>query len=273
MSDESESIAINKIISQWQLFLIAIMFYSRIPVPKSLPHSEDLLNQSRAYFPAVGLLIGTICSLSFLLLNCVLPLNLSVAISIAIGVLITGAFHEDGFADSCDGLGGGWSKQQALKIMKDSRLGTFGSIGLLLLMTIKFLTLFETSKIDPALFCLVVIFSHTASRLLASSVIEFYSYVQDADISKIKPITNIKLTYQAWLISIGTLLFATILAVPNKHILFITLVLVFFCAGIVGWLFSQYCQKRIGGYTGDTLGATQQLCEITIYIGLLIASY
>ena len=272
MSESSEQTGQDTIRYQWQLFLVAIMFYTRLPVPKDLPHSEQLLNESRAYFPLIGIVIGGISAISFLLLINVLPLVICVALSIIITILATGAFHEDGFADSCDGLGGGWSKEQVLTIMKDSRIGTYGCVGIFSLLGVKFLALWEIAQTDYLLFCMVIIFSHTTSRFLSSAVIEFYDYVQDIDKSKIKPIASHKLKSKDWRIGVGTVLFCFMLIVIQIN-LFIATTLSMAIAIFVSWQFSRYCQKRIGGYTGDTLGATQQLSELTIYLVILSFIY
>jgi len=272
MPESSEQTKQGNIKYQWQLFLVAVMFYTRLPVPKDLPHSEQLLNESRAYFPIIGIVIGGLSAIGFLLLLNLLPLSICVAISIIITIFATGAFHEDGFADSCDGLGGGWSKEQILTIMKDSRIGTYGCVGILLLLGLKFLTLWEIAKIDYLLISMVIIFSHTTSRFLSSAVIEFYDYVQDIDKSKIKPITSHKLKPKDWRIGIGAVLLSFLLVVIQFD-LFVASTLSIMIAIFVSWQFSSYCKKRIGGYTGDTLGATQQLSELTIYLVLLSFIY
>jgi len=178
-------------------------------------------------------------------------------------ILATGAFHEDGFADSCDGLGGGWQAEQVLSIMKDSRVGTYAVIGLMSLLGIKFLALAELSSVSLSalLFCMIA--AHTVSRLIASLMIDSYEYVQDANTSKSKPVTDSSLSspdqHATFIISaIPVLLLACVALIPT--------LLSVLSAVIVGKTFARYSKKRIGGITGDILGAIQQLSELAFYL-------
>ena len=180
--------------------------------------------------------------------------------------LATGAFHEDGFADSCDGLGGGWKAEQVLNIMKDSRVGTYAVVGLISLFSVKFLALVElaTLSITTLVFCYIA--AHTFSRLCSSFVIDAYDYVQDIDVSKTKPITDSKLNSQdkhaTLIISIMPLLILTFVS-------FIPTVIAVLASIITATVFMNYCERRIGGYTGDILGATQQLSEVAFYLAFI----
>ncbi len=144
--------------------------------------------------------------------------DIAIIASIIAGILTTGAFHEDGFADCCDAFGGGWTKEKILTIMKDSRLGTFGVIGLISILAVKFLLLKEILKFTPDLeaptvnvfanygqFLLLLLAAHGTSRLMGVYTIRFYDYVTDIDASKAKPITSKKP-------SIGLLAVATLFA-------------------------------------------------------------
>ncbi|MCH2191343.1 MAG: adenosylcobinamide-GDP ribazoletransferase [Gammaproteobacteria bacterium] len=245
------------------LLQTALMFYTRIPVSSDLPYSEDLLNQSRKYFTTIGLIIGAFVVLSYWIANWFFPYYIAVIISVTAGILSTGAFHEDGFADSCDGLGGGWSKDQVLAIMKDSRIGTYGTIGLLLILMIKLAVLIELANQHFLLWSTIVLASHTVSRLQSSRQIRHYDYVQDVDKSKIKPIANLKLTPEAERFSILiALLPCAFLLFSSIAVVFWGLILSYFSAS----LFMRYCEKRIGGYTGDILGAIQQISEVVFLL-------
>ena len=111
-------------------FLTAILFFTRIPCPKWVDHSSEMLNKSNRYFSLVGILVGSIAALVYYLATFIFTLEVAIILSMVASVWTTGAFHEDGFADTCDGFGGGWTKEKILLIMKDSRLGTYGVIGL-----------------------------------------------------------------------------------------------------------------------------------------------
>src|SRR3989338_8985606 len=126
---------------EFQIFLTAIMFYTRIPVPRWVDHSQEYLNESTRYFPLMGWIVGSWAAMAFYAAHFVFPLTVSVLLSMIASILITGAFHEDGFADMCDGFGGGGDKMQVLEIMKDSRIGTYGALGLMLMVVLKFIVL------------------------------------------------------------------------------------------------------------------------------------
>ncbi len=115
-----------------KVFFTAIMFYTRIPVPKGTGFSAENLNRATRYFPLIGILVGGVGALVFILVNLILSTPVTIVISIALMILLTGAFHEDAIADFCDGFGGGYSQEKILSIMKDSRIGTYGAIALIL---------------------------------------------------------------------------------------------------------------------------------------------
>ena len=127
--------------SQLELFFIAVGFFSRLPVPGWVEFSPDKLGRAARFLPLVGWLIAVIGAAVFWLAVQVLPVELAVVLSMAATIRATGAFHEDGWADTCDGLGGGWTREQVLQIMKDSRIGSYGAIGLVLLLLAKYLVL------------------------------------------------------------------------------------------------------------------------------------
>jgi len=180
-------------------------------------------------------------------------------------ILVTGAFHEDGFADSCDGFGGGWEKEQVLTIMKDSRVGTYAVIGLVLLLATKFFALFELAQLNLSLLIITLINGHCLSRLGASLAIETLDYVQDIDKSKVKPMTASKLSRNELVCSILFSLpfFICLLFFKPSYLL------VLVPLGITFYLCVRYFKKRIGGYTGDCLGALQQLLEVCFYLSVL----
>ncbi len=248
------------------LLYTALMFYTRIPVPADTPYSPELLNQSRKYFTTIGLIIGVIGITTFALSNTLLPPAVAVLLSMIACVLATGAFHEDGFADSCDALGGGWQPEQILTIMKDSRIGTYGTVGLIAVLGLKYALLLSLLDYGLLSWCLCVIAAHSVSRLHSSRLIKHYDYVQDIDKSKVKPIADAPLTgsserfsMMVGLVPCGALLFQSALTVAVALL-------------FTWWLserFMAYCQKRVGGYTGDILGAVQQITEVGFLIACL----
>ncbi|WP_259070188.1 adenosylcobinamide-GDP ribazoletransferase [Mucilaginibacter sp. X4EP1] len=243
-----------------RIFFTALMFFTRIPCPKWVDHSKEYLNKSSRYFPMVGILVGSISALFFYGFQFILPKEIALLLSMVASVLTTGAFHEDGFADVCDGFGGGWTKEKILLIMKDSRLGTYGVIGVGLILLLKWTSL---NQLPAATIVITLIAGHTISRLNAVSLIFTDEYAREDDTSKTKPL--------ATKMSTGGLVFAIItgllpLLLFNNVYVCITLLPLL----LVRWYFSWYFKKWIGGYTGDCLGAVQQLSEVVFYISLLV---
>lgn len=245
---------------EWNLLRTALMFLTRLPVGRGLPFDTDLLNGAARYFPLVGLLVGLVGALVYGIAVLLFTPAVAVLLSMAATVLLTGAFHEDGFADVCDGFGGGSRREQVLTIMKDSRVGSFAAVGLFLLLTIKFSALEaldNAALVGPAL-----VVAHALSRLLAVSYLAEYSYVRDDDSSKIKPL--------ATQINGNALRFAMASTLPLLLLISWWQALLV-CVALLLWryAFGYYMHKRIGGYTGDCLGAAQQVAEVLIYLVLL----
>lgn len=246
-----------------QLLFTAMMFYTRLPCPAWVDHGADKLNRSRKYFPVIGWIIGGIAIAVYALLSVPFPPLVAMIGSLAATVYATGAFHEDGFADMCDGFGGGWTPEQILTIMKDSRLGTYGTLGLLFLLSLKGAALYELSTHSSSLLFFGFINAHTTSRFIASTFIQTHEYVQDPDQSKAKPITSEKLSQQEMgLSALFTLL--PLVAWGNLWGL-LPFIMAFLSKLYMGRLFV----KKLGGYTGDCLGASQQVAEVVFLLTLL----
>ena len=245
----------------WNLFWTAWTFYTRIPVPFTIAHSDQSLQHSRCYFPLVGLLIGLVSAGSFLLAAFVWNTMIAVLISMFLSIWITGAFHEDGLADSMDALGGGWTKDRILEIMKDSRIGTFGTVALILILSFKFAASWTIAQKSAHSFAITLIFAHTASRYLTSSLVDFMQYSGAGPGSKSKPMASTPLPALYRLPGLLALIISTIPFYDTPLLL-----LGFFPALFVCIYWSSFIKKWIEGYTGDTLGALQQLTEVIIYL-------
>ncbi|MDQ5905436.1 MAG: adenosylcobinamide-GDP ribazoletransferase [Pseudomonadota bacterium] len=247
----------NFLIRELEYFFGAVRFFTRLPVPGWVGHSAEALNHSARYFTLVGLIVGLIGALVFALTSFFFPKTLAVLLAMAATILITGAFHEDGWADMVDGFGGGWTRERTLEIMKDSRIGSYGAIALVLLLLAKFMALVE---LDMLLIAPALIAGHALSRLCATSVMHFLDYARDE--GKAKPL--------ATRISLGELavagFFGLIALVLLPPLSVITGVLL--AAAATAYLTRKF-HRRLGGYTGDCLGATQQLAEVAFYLGLL----
>lgn len=259
----------NQAIKERDLFWSAVMFYTRIPAPKGLAYSQQHLNRSRKYFPLIGIIIGLIFSGIYAFSNLFFNPTLSILLSMSATVLATGAFHEDGFADSCDGFGGGWSKEQVLTIMKDSRVGTYATVGLFFMFTIKAFTFIQiTQTLTLGMFTICVICANTLSRQLSSSAIDCFDYVQDIDVSKVKPMTENMMTNADKRTSYTI---STISLIAMMFVSFWGSIISLIVASMGAYFFLRYSKKRIGGYTGDVLGATQQISEVLFLLS--IAAY
>jgi adenosylcobinamide-GDP ribazoletransferase len=249
---------------QLDIFLTALMFFTRIPVPKNIGHGSDMLQKSARYFSWVGLIVGGISCLAFYLLQFVFPVQLAILFSMIAGILTTGAFHEDGFADVCDAFGGGWTKEKILLIMKDSRLGTYGVIGLISILALKYTLLLELlhQQSLPG-FLFIMLAAHTGSRFTAVTIMQQYVYVTDSDVSKSKPLANRKLTVAELTIAAIAVILPMLLLSPFYWLAFVPVIIARLYLG-------NYFFKWIGGYTGDCLGAMQQVAEIFFYLGCLL---
>jgi len=241
------------------IFFTALMFFTRIPCPKWVDHDAQYLSKSSKYFSLVGVLVGSIGAAIFYGASFIFSIEVSILLSMFATIYTTGAFHEDGFADVCDGFGGGWTKEKILLIMKDSRLGTYGTIGILLILAIKFSALRET---EISYIPLVIISGHSLSRFIATTLIFTHPYVRDTDSSKAKPAAK-NMSLMLLLIS-GFFGIIPLLLFLNPFI-FITLIPMYLSKMFLASKF----KKWIGGQTGDCAGAVQQLSEVVFYLSII----
>ncbi|MDN3671032.1 adenosylcobinamide-GDP ribazoletransferase [Echinicola jeungdonensis] len=258
-----------------QAIFTAVMFYTRIPCPSWVDHSEEYLQLSRKYFPLIGWAVGGISGLVFLVLFQVFPSELAIIFSMVTGVIMTGAFHEDGFADTMDGFGGGWTKEKILLIMKDSKLGTYGAIGLFLMLAIKFLALYalvdwvKGNAISNDFYLKlwgIFIAGHTISRFVAFTFFRTHQYAKANDEvgSKSKPLATSGISISDYFI--GAVFGLIPLTFLENYAVFLVLIPCF----IAKWWMGSWFKKWIGGYTGDCLGAVQQVVEIIFYLSLML---
>ena len=244
-----------RIKSEWRLWLVALSFFTHLPVQVT-DFKEADLNHAAKYFPLVGILVGLIAAAIYGLAILVWPLQLAVLASMAATIWLTGAFHEDGLADAADGLGGGWEKQQVLTIMQDSRLGSFGAIALFMVLLAKFEALSHSSApLLPG----IMLAGHALSRFAAVLVIYTQTYVRTD--GKSKPL--------ATQLSRGEMALAGLFGLAPLALLGYKVLLAMLPVALVWFWFSNKLKKRLGGYTGDCLGAMQQLTEVAFYLGLL----
>ncbi|MEC5397909.1 adenosylcobinamide-GDP ribazoletransferase [Uliginosibacterium sp. H1] len=244
-------------------FFLALAYFTRIPVPAWVGWQPDELNRAARYFPLVGLLVGAVAAAVLWLAAQVLPLTLAVLLSMAASILLTGAFHEDGLADSADGFGGGYTPQRVLEIMKDSRIGSFGAIALVLVLLGKHQTLLA---LDLRGACIALLVMHPASRWAALLVMGTMRYVRgdDAD-ARAKPVAEGIGCSELVIGSLCGLLPLAALATRDGLLALGVLLSILAVTVVAGAWF----RRRIGGYTGDCLGALQQLAELAGCMTLL----
>lgn len=239
--------------------LLAVGFLTRLPVPGNLPWSVGEQARAAGYFPLVGLLIGGGCAGAYALAVQLWPPTIAVLCAMATGALLTGALHEDGWADACDGLGGASTRERALEIMKDSRIGSFGTIGLLLMLLTKLHALSTLAEAGPWQLGLAFGSAHALSRLVPVVLIHTLPYARPSGEAK------------STAVSLGPGKRGLVLALlsgtlpllawpPATAIAMLTTTLLLTLAG------ARYLLRRLGGYTGDCLGAMQQICELAIYL-------
>lgn len=250
---------------QLRLFFIALQFFTRIPIPRWVGFEEDWLHHAARYFVLVGSLVGAVTAAVYFCAALVWPPLLALILSTIAGIVLTGAFHEDGFADVCDGLGGAVSADRALEIMKDSRLGTYGVTGIGLMLALKLSALFY---LPGAMITAALLVAHPLSRLAACTLIWRLQYVRAE--GKAKPLAHH--------MSTGELITAVLCALAPMLLFVLTgslpwqsLLLASLAAGAATIWLARVFIRRLGGYTGDCLGAVQQLAELSFYLGAVAA--
>ena len=243
------------------------MFYTRIPCPSYINHNVNMLNKASRYFSLVGWIVGGLSFLVFYISSILFNQSIAVLLSLVSGVLITGAFHEDGFADAVDGFGGGWNKQQILDIMKDSRLGAFGAISIVLLFLFKYLALSAILFNNEKWFINLLIFIsyHSLARLTSINIVFTSKYSRQDQNSKVKPIAKDFGLYEIMGAYFFGLFPLFLFVYQNWKFIYILIPLSILC-----FLSKRYFEKWLNGYTGDCLGAVEQLAECTCILFFLV---
>ena len=243
--------------SEIDSLLGAIRFFTRLPLPGQRGHSAVALERAIRYFPLVGLLVGGGAAAAYLLAALVWPKTLAVVVAIASALYLTGALHEDGWCDMVDGFGGGHTRERVLEIMRDSSVGSYGALALIVLLLGRFFALVE---INAALVPIALVAAHAVSRLCSTGVLAALDYARPE--GKASPFTR-RLS-PADLAGAALPALLPCLLLPPAPALY-GLVLAAAATLCLGRLF----KRRIGGYTGDCLGAVQQAAELAFYCGLL----
>lgn len=259
-------------------FLLAVQFFTRIPITGAIAQwvgfSPALLRASVAHFPAMGLLVGGVAAAVAGGCMAVLPDTahtalVAAALSTAATVLLTGGFHEDGLADVADGLGGSHLRERALEIMKDSRVGAFGAMALTLVLLTKVALLAALLSLGTAAALGLMLLAHVSSRTWPMLTIALLPHVGDAAGSKSKPLAD-QVSPQALATGFLWFLMAIALVLYGSSAISKLAIVYGLVCGALAWLTTtQLLKRRLGGFTGDGLGATQQLCEAAFLLGAL----
>jgi adenosylcobinamide-GDP ribazoletransferase len=250
-----------------RLLLVALQFLTRLPVPSWRHFKPEWLHQSARYFALVGGFVGSLVAAVFAAAHGLWPPPIAAVLALAFGVWLTGGFHEDGLADTWDGLGGSVTRERALEIMKDSRLGSYGALALGLVMATKLLSLWAAASLAPAAAIVGLVLGHTAARAGTVLLIRWMRYAGDEAHAKAKPLAQ---RASGASVAVALLTVALVAAaavrwgVPLALVAAVVLATLLAAAATGAWL-----QHRLGGYTGDGLGAAEQHGECTALLAVV----
>lgn len=242
-------------------FLIAMQFMTRLPVPSELDYCEATFARSARFYPAVGLVVGVVVAIVYCLSSLALPETVTAILAVLTAVILTAGLHEDGLADAADGLVGGRDRDHALEIMRDHQVGVYGALALIFAIGLQWAVLFDWSGWSVVW---ALIAAHVVGRHAISEVIGRFDYARPDPAKFSRPSLSAEdLTYARLWVS-GVLLGSILLLG-----FFSTLTGLAF-SGILGSGLAQVFQRKLGGYTGDCLGATQQVAMIGFLLGASI---
>ncbi|RZI83630.1 MAG: adenosylcobinamide-GDP ribazoletransferase [Rubrivivax sp.] len=263
-----------RLVHELRLLLIAVQFLTRVPVPRWVGFEASWLNECARHLPLVGAFIGAFGAAVWALAACVWPPMVAVILSMGATVWLTGGFHEDGLSDTCDALGGAVSRDKALLIMKDSRIGAYGAIALVLMLGLKASALAGLAAHGAWWPALALIWGHAASRAVAVTLMWLLPYAGDMAHAKAKPLAlsvRSSAVFVAWLWVILTTLLMMVCSpfVNAAAVLLPAMAAALLACALVTGACARWYRRRLGGYTGDTLGAAQQFSEAAALLAWL----
>ncbi len=228
---------------------VSFAFLTRIPIK----HSDQVrLHRSAVWFPLVGFFIGSASGVTYFLLVQAIPNLPAAAFALLVSIAITGAFHFDGLGDIFDGLVGGWNPEERLRILKDSRHGTYGVVAICFQLILQITLISSFDYKDGAL---VLLASHTVSKIVPVFLMLIPSAPNQAGMGATAS-REIKIKHL-----IGTLSLSALLTIPYTGWMYL-LVLASLVPPI--FMFTRWVIKKIGGVLGDAFGAAEQISESTI---------
>lgn len=245
---------------QFTLLLVAIQFLTRLPLPAAHDLPPDALAESARFFPIVGAIVASGAIAIDLLVFPYAGRNVSVVLMLLYLVVVTGGLHEDGLADAVDGFGGGWTKEQVLTIMRDSNIGSFGALAIVFSLLARYVFL---TSVPARAFYGVILAGQVLSRWTALPLARWLPSARD----QVGQGARIARKMSNTSLIVGTISMA-ILMYAARGLAATPLIVV--AAGAAA-LTGAYYRHRIGGITGDCLGATCQVTELAVYLAGVVA--
>lgn len=261
---------ISRNTSKWyQNLWAALLFFTRLPFWRVYQPPKESYRAVVEFWPLTGWLTGGVMAAILYFAPALFPYPLVVALAILARVLMTGALHEDGLADFCDGFGGGNDRDSILRIMKDSHIGTYGVLGLVLYFLLLFLAL---SNLPPTTAALTVLAADPFSKMLAGQVVQMMPYARtEAEAKnrvvyrKVNVAGSIGLAFQGLLPILPLLFFSDVLTAKWHLVVFVPCLVMYF-------LYLKIWNK-LRGYTGDCCGAMFLLVELCVYLVVCAVAY
>ncbi len=251
----------------YQIFAV-FSFFTRLPLWRFANVPKDYYEGVVPYWPMVGWLTGCLTGLVIIFTSNYFSANIAVILGLVARTLLTGALHEDGFADFCDGFGGGYNRQRILDIMKDSHIGTYGVLGLIFyyLLFVNVLSTFVTNQQESTFVMLLIIIStDSICKYLSSTIIYFLPYSRKEEEAKNKLIYK-QVSIKEKLCSLALTALPLILVYWGNGDIILKLSVSTIASALAAALMFNYMKKKIQGYTGDCCGATFIVTELIFYL-------
>ena len=260
----------HPLLRELRLGFVALQFLTRVPAPRWVGFEPGWLNASARHFPLVGALVGAAGAAALLAASAWWPPMVAALLALAATVTITGAFHEDGLADTFDALGGAVPRERALAIMKDSRIGSYGAVALFVVLGAR-VGLMAVLCSGPWMAALAaMVLSHALGRSAAVALMALLPYAGDADHAKAKPLAT-SVGAAEWMAATAWSLAVAAVAVASGALSASRATAASMAAAAVVLAMRAWLRHRLGGYTGDTLGATEQITEVAVLMALCAA--
>lgn len=240
---------------QVRLLVCAVQFLTRVPTPQLKTFEPDWITRSARFYPLVGQGVGAVCAGVLLVGERLWSAPVGAILALAVGLLITGAFHEDGLADTADGLGGGQTPARRLEIMKDSRIGTYGACALACVLALKAAVLATTPMA-----AVLLLAAHGVGRAAAVVAMRLTPYAPSGEAGKWKPVPQGVRTSE---VVVALLIAAWPLALLPPGAALVGLA----GGAFLAVLLALTAKRLIGGHTGDVLGAVEQVFELGFLLG------